>query len=202
MSRISKSRTLVLSLLLLGTFGCSSSRAPSRRSSRVKKRPKPPPKIALTKLPRHGPERKGYDVSAPCILFSLRGDDDPVARAIGERLRSGLRKRGYKVVEWGAVPVAEERAKCRKVIEFGRYAARSARLPGSKRVGDVAVFVDVLNRPGSKPLSVPSARREFVAWGRDESFVPDLGDETSVRAVRSAVDDLFAIDGFRRALEP
>jgi hypothetical protein len=184
-------------MLLLAS--CSTPRgAPS---DRIKKSPDAPKPVLLAPLPDYGPEQSDYNNSARCLL--IHSTEDPAVRLANELLRAGLERRGYSIAELQPPTSAEERARIDKTLSIEYIASRSTYLPQSDQtVIDTFIVLALADAPRS--LSDRHKRpRFFQAFGRDPDGLPQGHLKgASNRSIEQALNNLFTLDPFRKALEP
>ncbi|MDD5697217.1 MAG: hypothetical protein PHH77_01255 [Victivallaceae bacterium] len=125
-------------------------------------------------------------------------------------LAEALRANGYPVVEIEYLSTKRIRRRIDKMIFLEMYSDRSLYLPLKKQAAyDVSLVVAVADVPNSKNSQVQPLRY-FIAWGRrvvpcaDEAQknAPVFAQTNYTAATKQAVENLFCIDAFRKALEP
>jgi hypothetical protein len=163
--------------------------------------PEPP---RLIPLPDYGVEREGYDVSAGCIVYGMPTMTTDINTEFQRCLVKALEQRGYRVVDTTAMKTVELRAMAQKGVRLEFYSCRHQSVPsGYETVNDIGMVVAVFDRPSDVPdEEVPT--RLFHVMGREQTpgSTPPYNGVTSLGAVEDAVENLFRIDAFRRALEP
>lgn len=182
--------------------GCATSKKQGTVTTPQAQAPKP---VKLVELPSYGPEKTGYDTSAGClVLGKIDGDDSPIIQQVRQSIALALEQRGYPVADFGGIDTVEDRARVEKIVSFQYCSTRSCSLPTKRMIAtDIYLVVGVTDIPDAFS-DTTETRRSFAVWARDiaDQLDPRFSSPTTEAAIDKAVDNLFCLDTFRRALGP
>jgi len=193
---------LAFALIVLALSGCVST---SGGSSRAATRIQPGD---LGTLPTYPPETTGWDTSQtlmvyPCSGLSPASEQAGIYAAASERLEAGLRQHGYAVLASPAgaagMVTAPMRGRVTRAIVPQASSGRTVKLADG-RIGREVVFMVRVVTP--ERVGDPRAGRIFLAAAH--GFYPTqsaITAWTEQQLLFAAVDKLFCIPAFRKALQ-